>query len=425
VGKEGKVRDTAVAILHDPLIPVTSLRPDLPESHNLLFAKLLARDPAQRFPNGAELAKQVRETARGRWYIGQLSSLLEQSPTPAGESATATRPTTNPAETTQLTDVTVAAFTPTLFAPDVLTPVNPHETEERKFVPQDTLPAGTRIGRYEISSMLGFGGMATVYLAQDPDVQRAVALKLLPLKFTFAPQFRQLFAHEAKLVAGLRHEAIVPVFDFGEHNDQPYLVMQYLAGGTLNERLPENQPLPLKRVVALMDRLAAALAAAHAKGIVHRDIKPGNVIFNGEDEAFLSDFGIAVLTEVGAAEDKKEQYAGGTPKYMSPEQATAVLAGKTVQVDHRSDIYSLGVLLFQCLTGRVPFDNRSPIEQMQAHINEPVPNMRELNPALSSRLQPIVAKAMAKAPGERYDTAVALAEALRQASSGRWYLAEL
>ncbi len=418
------VRDTAVAILNHPLVPITDLRPELPDSYNLLFEQLLARDPAHRFTSGADLAKHVRETARGRWYMSQLSALLggagdhQRDQKSEGDSVenTAVSPTT---------DVTIAAFTPTLFAPETATPTSLDSDEERKLVPQDTLPAGTRIGRYEISSLLGFGGMASVYLAQDPDVQRGVAIKLLPLKFTFAPEFRQLFAHEARVVAGLRHEAIVSVFDFGEHQDQPFLVMQYLSGGTLNEQLPPNQPLALKRLTPIIDRVAAGLDAAHHKNIIHRDIKPGNIIFNAEDEAFLSDFGIAVLSEAGAGTAATEHYAGGTPRYMSPEQATAVLAGEKVQVDGRSDIYGLGIVIFQALTGRVPFDNRSPIEQMKAHIAQPIPKLRDLNSALPSRLQPIINRALAKDPADRHATASELAQDLREASTGRWYLSQL
>lgn len=429
------VRDTAVAILNHAFIPITERQPELPEAYNLLFDQLLARDPAQRFTSGADLARHVRETVRGRWYMGQLSALLggagEQKRDQVGQGKdkkgekggtdTAVSPTT---------DVTIAAFTPTIFAPDMDTPTPTSLTseEERQLVPQDTLPAGTRIGRYEISSLLGFGGMASVYLAQDPDVQRGVAIKLLPLKFTFAPEFRQLFAHEARVVAGLRHEAIVSVFDFGEHEDQPFLVMQYLSGGTLNEQLPPNRPLPLKRLTPIIDRVAAGLDAAHQKNIIHRDIKPGNIIFNGEDEAFLSDFGIAVLSEAGAGQGGEEaaaHYAGGTPRYMSPEQATAVLAGEKVQVDGRSDIYGLGVVIFQALTGRIPFDNRSPIDQMKAHIAQPIPKLRDLNSELPSRLQPIINKALAKDPADRHATASQLAQDLREASTGRWYLSQL
>ena len=419
------VRDTAVAILNHPLIPITDLRPELPDSYDLLFEQLLARDPAHRFTSGADLAKHVRETARGRWYMGQLSALLGGAGDHQRDQKREANDDKKDTAVSSTTDVTIAAFTPTLFAPETATPTGLDSNDERKIVPQGTLPAGTRIGRYEISDLLGFGGMASVYLAQDPDVQRGVAIKLLPLKFTFAPEFRQLFAHEARIVAGLRHEAIVSVFDFGEHEDQPFLVMQYLSGGTLNEQLPPNQPLALKRLTPIIDRVAAGLDAAHYKNIIHRDIKPGNIIFNAEDEALLSDFGIAVLSEAGAGTAATEHYAGGTPRYMSPEQATAVLAGEKVQVDGRSDIYGLGVVIFQALTGQVPFDNRSPIEQMKAHIEQPIPKLRDLNSALPSRLQPIINKALAKDPADRHDTASALAQDLREASTGRWYLSQL
>ncbi|HLB48918.1 MAG TPA: serine/threonine-protein kinase, partial [Anaerolineales bacterium] len=177
-----------------------------------------------------------------------------------------------------------------------------------------------QIGRYEIVNELGKGGMAVVYLARDPFMKRQVAVKVLPRQFTFDPQFRARFRREAEAIATLEHPAIVPVYDYGEHDDQPYIVMRYMPGGSLADRMAKPR-LPLDEVAALFTRLAAALDIAHERGIVHRDLKPGNILFDQWGEAYLSDFGIVKMTEASAA------YTGsgiiGTPAYMSPEQASA------------------------------------------------------------------------------------------------------
>jgi eukaryotic-like serine/threonine-protein kinase len=264
--------------------------------------------------------------------------------------------------------------------------------------------------------------MAAVYLAHDPGVDRSVAIKMLPPNLLQRPRFRDLFHHEARLIARLRHPHIVSVFDFGEHENQPYLVMQYLPGGTLVERLTHGA-LTIQAINAILGNVAKATDEAHQQGIIHRDIKPANILFNAEQDAFLSDFGIAVLS---AAADDKSHFAGGTPRYMSPEQAQAVLANKPVAVDSRSDIYSLGVVLFHMLTGQVPFlaDNK-PIPMMQAHISEPIPSLRRYAPTLPTAWQAIINRALAKEPAERYQTAAELAQDVREVSTGRWYLRQL
>jgi serine/threonine-protein kinase len=202
-------------------------------------------------------------------------------------------------------------------------------------------------GRYEIKAQLGQGGMATVYHAFDPRFERDVAIKVLPREFLHDATFISRFEREAKTIAALEHSSIVPVHDYGEHEGQPYLVMRYMPGGSLADRIQPG-PLSLEDVAAIFGRVASALDAAHAKGIVHRDVKPSNILFDAYNEAFLSDFGIVKLTEATA------QLTGagfiGTPAYMAPEMARP--GGVTPLID----TYALGVTLFQALTGKLPFE---------------------------------------------------------------------
>jgi len=262
------------------------------------------------------------------------------------------------------------------------------------------------IGRYEVVEQLGKGGMAIVYLAHDPYIKRQVAVKVMPLQFTHDPQFRIRFQREAEVVAALEHAYIVPVYDFGEHEDQPFIVMRYLPGGTLADRL-RTGPLPISEIAPLFQRIGSALDYAHKNGVIHRDIKPGNIIFNSEGEASLSDFGIAKLQEATAAFTGTGNLIG-TPAYMSPEQAKGE---KTV--DGRSDIYSLGVVLFQALSGELPFKADTPMGVAIAHIQKSVPNLLDLRPELPSRFDGIIRKAMDKNPANRFQTAAALAEAIQ------------
>ncbi|MBC7875865.1 MAG: serine/threonine protein kinase [Anaerolineales bacterium] len=261
------------------------------------------------------------------------------------------------------------------------------------------------IGRYEIIKELGQGGMALVYLARDPLIKRQVAVKVLPRQFTFDPKFRARFQHEVEVIATLEHAAIVPVYDFGEFEDQPFIVMRYISGGSLADRLGHG-PLPIPEIAALFQRIGSAIDYAHRLGVVHRDIKPGNILFDAQGEASLSDFGIAKLTESTAA------FTGtggmiGTPTYMSPEQA---LGGKNV--DGRSDIYSLGVVLFEALSGQPPFNGDTPMGVAVAHINQPVPSLLERQPDLPPRFEAVIRKALDKDPAKRFQTASELAKAI-------------
>lgn len=269
-----------------------------------------------------------------------------------------------------------------------------------------------KFGRYQIKGEIGRGGMATVFHAYDPLFERDVAIKVLPREFLHDPQFRARFEREAKLVASLEHSAIVPVYDFGEEGGQPYLVMRYLSGGSLATRI-DSEPLSLDEVVTTISRLAPALDAAHAKNIIHRDLKPANILYDNYGNAFLSDFGIAHL-----AQSSSLTLTGGailgTPTYMSPEQVQG-----DQDVDNRSDLYAMGVMIYQMLVGEPPYHADTTAKLMMMHVLEPVPHIRDVDSEFSIELDNVIATSMAKNPNDRYQSAEELAEALTQAAVAR------
>jgi serine/threonine protein kinase len=270
------------------------------------------------------------------------------------------------------------------------------------------MTSSQRIGRYEIVDELGRGGMAIVYRAFDPQFGREVAIKVLPREFLFDAGFRQRFEREAQTIARLEHFAIVPVYDFGEHEGQPYLVMRYMAGGSLAERIEGGWPVALEGAAAITRRIGAALDAAHRRNVIHRDVKPGNVLFDGDGVPYLTDFGIVKLTEATA------QLTGGglvgTPAYMAPEMAQP--GGLTPLVD----VYALGVLLYQMLSGELPYEADTPMGLLMAHMGRPIPDIREVRPDLPAEVQTVIERAMAKDPADRYQRAGELAAALRDAA---------
>jgi serine/threonine protein kinase len=261
-----------------------------------------------------------------------------------------------------------------------------------------------KIGRYEIKSELGRGGMATVFLAHDPRFQREVAIKVLPPQFMHDPQFKARFDREAQTIASLEITGIVPVYDYGEDNGQPYIVMRYLFGGSLTDKLNKG-PLPLENVVQILSQLGNALDRAHAQGIIHRDLKPGNILFDNFGEAYIADFGIVKLTEASA------QYTGsnliGTPAYMSPEQARGER-----DIDGRSDIYALGVVVFEMLSGALPFDADTPIGMAMRHISDPIPEIRAIKPDLPPDVETVLSKALSKERETRFQNVNEFAAAL-------------
>lgn len=261
-----------------------------------------------------------------------------------------------------------------------------------------------QIGRYVIQKELGRGGMATVYLAVDPHFQRQVAVKMLPQQFSRDAGFRARFEQEARTIARLEHPAIVPVYDFGQEKDQLFLVMRYMPGGSLLERVTQ-EPLSLFAAAKVARRIASALDDVHRRSIIHRDLKPDNILFDLRDNAYLSDFGIVKLAQ--SALTVADQTFMGTPAYMSPEQARG-----TIEIDSRSDVYSLGVILFEMLTGQLPFQADTPVGMALMHVADPIPQIRQIKGDLPPNTQVIIDRALAKARVDRYATAGELAQDL-------------
>ncbi|MCL4270423.1 MAG: serine/threonine protein kinase [Anaerolineales bacterium] len=273
----------------------------------------------------------------------------------------------------------------------------------------------SKIGRYEIESELAVGGMGIIFLARDPYIQRQVIVKVLMYSRTLDDVYREYFQREAEVIAALEHPCIVPVYDFGWHGKQPYIIMRYMAGGSLQDRLKESE-LKLTEMAHIFKRVAEALDAAHAQNIIHRDVKPSNILFDVTGEAFLSDFGIAKSKPIT---DEEGEWLVGTPGYMSPEQ----VLGESV--DGRSDIYALGVVLYRLLTGSMPFSSDSVTGLINAHVDLPVPDVREVKANIPAVWQEVVAKALAKDPNDRYRTAGDLARDVNEVVSGKWYLRKL
>jgi serine/threonine protein kinase len=259
-----------------------------------------------------------------------------------------------------------------------------------------------KFSRYELKEELSHGGMATVYRAYDPLFEREVALKILNRELLDDSQGRERFERETKIIAKLEHAAIVPVYDVGHDNNQLFFVMRYMSGGPLTERI-QNRSLLLSQMAHIIQRVAAALDYAHARGVIHRDLKPGNILFDEYNNAFISDFGIAKLTQ--ATTTITQSGILGTPTHMSPEQA------KGEAVDGRSDIYSLGVILFEMLSGKTPYDATTPLGMAFKHATYPVPRILNVNPNLPAGVEMVIEKVMAKERERRYRSGVEFANA--------------
>ncbi|MBX7236328.1 MAG: protein kinase [Caldilineales bacterium] len=269
---------------------------------------------------------------------------------------------------------------------------------------------GKTLGQYQILREIGRGGMAVVYEAYQPSLGRTVAIKVLPPEFTHDKSFIQRFLHEARASARLEHPNIVAIHDVLQQGGYYFIVMQKLEGESLHNLIQKAGRLPPERASYILTQVAAALDYAHAHNIVHRDIKPANIIVGPGDHATLTDFGIAK-----AAEGTKMTQTGtmmGTPEYMSPEQAKGEPAGPA------SDIYALGLVTYQMLTGRVPFQANSTPSLLYKHVHESVPPLRQFAPDLPPGIEGVVAKALAKEPAQRFHTAAEFAATLK--SVGRF-----
>ncbi len=269
---------------------------------------------------------------------------------------------------------------------------------------------GKRIGQYEIAGLLGEGGAARVYKAFQPSMERYVALKILLIPGFAGRQFSERFAQEARVIASLEHPNIVPVFDFGESDGYMYIAMRLVEGGSLADML-DGKPFSLYLAHDIITQVGSALEYAHSQGVVHRDIKPSNLLIDEHGNCMISDFGLAkVLTP--SAPISMTGTVIGTPAYMSPEQIMSEV------VDGRSDLYSLGIVLFEMLTGLPPFKADSTAIVLIRHIQDPLPSARLLNPQLPLAVERVLEKTLAKKPDERYKSASDLVAAVSHAISG-------
>ncbi len=270
---------------------------------------------------------------------------------------------------------------------------------------------GQTLGQYEITAFLGRGGMATVYRARQASINRDVAIKVIKPDLIESEEFKVRFTREAQVIAAMSHPHILKVFDYGQHGDLVYLVMELLSGGSLADLLRGGGKLSLNEATRLLDQIAGALDYAHRRAIVHRDLKPQNVLLDEDKNAFLTDFGIAkLLGETSAL--TQSGMAMGTPAYMSPEQ------WRGQNVDARADVYALGVMLYEMLAGKVPFTGDTPYSMMHMHVFETPPSIRSFRPDLPDALQNVLNTAMAKERDQRFGTAGEVANAFKSALSG-------
>jgi eukaryotic-like serine/threonine-protein kinase len=275
--------------------------------------------------------------------------------------------------------------------------------------------SGDTVGeRYRLTRRIATGGMAEVYAASDAIDGREVALKILPQAQHGESVSR--FRREAEAVAALNHPHIVTVFDWGAHDGTHYIAMEYLRGPNLKQLIDERGALPEDRALQITEQLADALQFAHERHIIHRDVKPHNVLIDGDGNAKLADFGIARI--MGALQLTQTRSILGTAQYLSPEQASGG------QLDERTDVYSLGVVLFEMLAGQVPFAAESPVAVALKHTHEAVPRLRAINLRVSPDAEAIVQKAMAKDPSQRYQTAAEMRDAIRAAQAAAAALRE-
>ncbi len=270
------------------------------------------------------------------------------------------------------------------------------------------LRPGEIVGPYQIVEELGSGGMATVYKAYHERLDRHVAIKVMHESLLQEANFMSRFEREAQIIANLEHPNIVPVYDFDEYQGKPYLVMKLVQGRTL-EQLLQAGPLSLSEILRIMGAVAEALTYAHEEGVLHRDIKPSNIVLDEKNVPYLTDFGLARLAQQGSSSMSQGAMIG-TPHYISPEQALG-----QGELDARTDVYSLGVVLYELVVGRVPFIGDTPFSIVHDHIYTPLPPPAAINPEVPPQVEEVLVRALAKDPDARYPTATDMIAAFRRA----------
>jgi len=273
---------------------------------------------------------------------------------------------------------------------------------------------GQTLGKYRVLDALGRGGMAQVYRGYHPQLDRHVAIKVLRTDLIEQEEFLERFRREAHAVSGLRHANIVQVFDFDMQDDLYYMVMELLEGDTLrarqNDYRVKSKRMPLEEIAHILVNVLSGLEYAHSEGVIHRDIKPANIMLTNKKQAVLTDFGIAQI--LGSTKVTATGALMGTLNYMAPEQ------GLEGHCDARSDIYSLGIVLYEMLTGYTPFDADTPLAILMKHLNDPLPLPSQLDPNLPTSFEQIVLKALAKAPEDRYQNAAEMRAAIKKMKQG-------
>jgi len=270
---------------------------------------------------------------------------------------------------------------------------------------------GTIVAGYRIERELGRGGSGAVYLARDEHLDRPVALKLLAPELGSDERFRERFLRESRVVAHLDHPSVVQVYAAGEEDGRLYLAMRYVDEGDLGEAIERDGRLEPDRTLRILRQVGEALDAAHVEGLIHRDVKPGNVLLGAGDRAYLADFGLAKRATTVESLSRESPFSG-TIAYVAPEQ----IQGGTI--DGRCDVYGLGCVIFECLTGRTPFDRETDVAVVLAHLQDPPPSVSALRPDLPAAVDGVIERALAKRPDDRYATCAELLDDAAAALGG-------
>ena len=283
---------------------------------------------------------------------------------------------------------------------------------------------GRKLGMYQITELLGQGGMATVYKGYREDIDRYVAVKVLPPHPGLDHQFVDRFKLEARTIARLQHPHILPLYDYGVEDDIIYLVMAYVAGGSLADMMDKGR-IPLPEIERVLRQVAGALDYAHRQGVIHRDIKPDNILLDNDGNVLLADFGIVKIVSGESSTNTNPaltQTGGlvGTPAYMSPEQGSGLS-----DITTRADQYSLGVVVYEMLTGEPPYTADTPMQVVIKHITEPVPNPSNVNKNLSPEMESVIQRVLAKRPDDRYGTVTEFADDFARATRGEELLTQI